>query len=284
MTGSSEALQFPHRIGLGTWRMGESRLARGAEVAAISHALQVGYRLLDTAELYGEGGAERLIGQALRAAGPVRREELFIVSKVKPNNASRHGTVRACEASIERMGCDYLDLYLLHWCGPHRFTETLQGFDDLRQRGLIRHFGVSNFDVAELDRWRAAEQRLGLTHSAHCNQVFYCLQARGVEFDLLPWQRTHTVQTMAYSPLGGGALVRHPLLMQIAATRGATAAQLALAWCVRAPDVVAVPKSVDRHRIDENWQARNLRLTAEELGKLDQAFPPPHTKQPLATA
>jgi diketogulonate reductase-like aldo/keto reductase len=162
MTAAGDATHFPGRIGLGTWEMGVDAAKRNQEIAAVKHALDVGYRLLDTAEMYADGGAERVIGSALKAFGVARRAELYIVSKVLPGNASRSGTARACEASIDRMSCDYLDLYLLHWPGPHRFTETLRGFDDLLQRGLIRRFGVSNLDVDELQRWLQAQNRLGL--------------------------------------------------------------------------------------------------------------------------
>ena len=238
------ALQFPGRIGLGTWEMGADPGQRPQEIAAVKHALDVGYRLLDTAEMYADGGAERIIGSALQWFGAARRTELCIVSKVLPGNASRSGTARACEASIERMGCDYLDLYLLHWPGRHPLAETLRGFHDLVQRGLIRHFGVSNFDVEQLQRWLQAQQRLELAPSAHCNQLYYCIAARGIEFQLLPLQRAHAIATMAYSPLGRGSLTRHPLLVQLGRERGVSAAQIALAWCLREPDVVAIPKSV----------------------------------------
>lgn len=279
---ATAAPSFPGPIGLGTYRMGESRLRRRAELNALREALEIGYRLIDTAELYGAGGAERLIGQALRGFGAARRDELFIVSKVQPTNASRRGTVRACEASLERLGCDYLDLYLLHWRGPHALSETLQAFLDLRERGLIRAFGVSNFNVEELTAWQAAERTLGVGAGISCNQVYYCLQARGIEFDLLPWQRSHGVRTLAYSPLAEGALAHHASLAQLAGRRGASAAQLALAWCVRAPDVVAIPKSSNPQRLRENWEVRDWQLTAEELAALDALFPPPIASQPLA--
>jgi diketogulonate reductase-like aldo/keto reductase len=281
MTAVGEDTLFPGRIGLGTWEMGVTAAQRRHEVDAVSHALQVGYRLLDTAEMYADGGAERIIGAALKAFGAARRNELYIVSKVLPGNASRSGTARACEASIERMGCDYLDLYLLHWSGPHRFADTLRGFDDLRQRGLIRRFGVSNLDVDELERWLQAQKSLGLTAGTHCNQLYYCLEARGIEFGLLPYQRAHGIATMAYSPLGRGVLARHPLLARLGRERRASAAQMALAWCLREPDVVAIPKSVDPKRIEENLAAAELRLSPAELVQIDQAFPPPTSKQPL---
>jgi diketogulonate reductase-like aldo/keto reductase len=275
------ALQFPGRIGLGTWEMGVDAGQRKRDIAAVKYALDVGYRLLDTAEMYADGGAERIIGSALQAFGAERRAELCIVSKVLPGNASRSGTARACEASIERMGCDYLDLYLLHWPGRHPLTETLRGFHDLMQRGLIRHFGVSNFDVDDLQRWLQAQQRLGPMATAQCNQLYYCISARGIEFQLLPLQRAHAMATMAYSPLGRGSLTRHPLLQQLGRERRVSAAQIALAWCLREPDVIAIPKSVDPVRIEDNLRAAELRLSPAELQRIDEAFPPPGAKRPL---
>jgi diketogulonate reductase-like aldo/keto reductase len=268
--------------------MGESRLARSRELTAITHALQLGYRVFDTAEIYGQGGAEQLLGQALTAfgvgasTGPAR-EELFLVSKVKPSHASLSGTVRACEASLDRLRSRYVDLYLLHWPGPHPFTETLQALGELRERGLIHHFGVSNFSLPELQQWREAEQSLGLAGATQCNQLYYCLQARGIEFDLLPWQRSHGIVTMAYSPLGRGRLTRDAVLERLARARGASAAQIAIAWSMRKPDLISIPKSSHPKRIEENWAARTLRLSDAECAELDGAFPPPTASAPLAT-
>jgi diketogulonate reductase-like aldo/keto reductase len=284
MPDAPQYLRFPGRIGLGTWKMGASHSERAHEIAAISHALTSGYRLIDTAELYADGGAERLIGGALKSFGAARRAELFIVSKVMPGNASRRGTIRACEESIARLGCDYLDLYLLHWRGSHPFRETLQAFQDLQQRGLIRHFGVSNLDVADLEEWVRAERQLGAGEGLRCNQLYYSLETRGIEYALLPWQRARGISTMAYSPLGQGELASHPALAQIGRERGLSAAQIALAWTIREPDVVAIPKSVQPHRIDENLAAAQVHLSAAELAKLDQLFPAPQSKRPLATA
>jgi diketogulonate reductase-like aldo/keto reductase len=261
--------------------MGETPSRRAEEIAALRRGMELGLTLIDTAEMYADGGAERIIGAALGAFGAARRQEIYIVSKVLPGNASRSGTARACEASIERMGCDYLDLYLLHWPGRHQFSETLHGFGDLMQRGLIRAFGVSNLDTDELRRWLQAQSSLGLTANTHCNQLYYCAEARGIEYQLLPYQREHGIATMAYSPLGRGSLVRHPLLARVGRERGVSAAQIALAWCLRQPDVVAIPKSVQPARIDENLAAAQLCLTAAELAQIDQAFPPPKSKQPL---
>lgn len=273
---------FPARIGLGTWKMGEQAATHHEEVAAVTHALNCGYRLIDTAEMYGNGGAETVIGAALQSFGKQRREELCVVSKVLPHNASRTGTIKACEASVRRLGCDYLDVYLLHWSGNYPFVETLQAFADLRRRGLIRHFGVSNLDVPELEEWRAVEQQLGITEPTRVNQLYYSLQARGIEFDLLPWQRQHGMVTMAYSPLALGDLVRHSASIEIARARGATAAQIALAWVIRHPDVVAIPKSTHAQRLEENFRAQQITLSDAELARLDAAFPPPKRKRSLA--
>jgi len=283
MSTAPEFLRFPARIGLGTWKMGESRARRDQEVAAVSHALAAGYRLIDTAEMYAEGGAERVIGTALQGFGRARRAELFIVSKVLPGNASRRGTIHACEESIARLGCEYLDLYLLHWRGSHPFRETLQAFIELQQRGLIRHFGVSNLDLSDLEQWEKAQQALGIAEGVRCNQLYYCLETRGIEFSLLPWQRSHGIATMAYSPLGQGSLTSNPLLAEIGRERGLSAAQIALAWSIRDSDVVAIPKSVHPHRLDENHAAAQVHLSAAELARLDEVFPPPRSKQPLAT-
>jgi diketogulonate reductase-like aldo/keto reductase len=262
--------------------MGSSAAQREREVAAVSHALDVGYRLFDTAQMYADGGAERVIGAALKGFGRSRRAELTLVSKVLPGNASRAGTVRACEQSIQRMGCEYLDLYLLHWSGRHPFTDTLKGFEQLLQRKLIRHFGVSNLDVSDLTHWLEAEKSMALCSSTlECNQVYYSVEARGIEFSLLPWQRERGIQTMAYSPLGQGALTQHPALVRLAQQRGVSAAQIALAWCIREPDVVAIPKSVDHKRIEDNFSAAQLTLTTAELAQIDRSFPPPSSKQSL---
>ena len=273
MIKGGSALHFPGRIGLGTSEMGASPAERNREIGAVTHALEIGYRLLDTAEMYADGGAERIIGDAIKAFGAARRSELFIVSKFVAENASRSGIARACEASIERMGCDYIDLYLLHWPGQHPFNETIQGFNDLLQRGLIRHSGVSNLGVNDLQKWLKAEKSLGLTGTAPCNQLPYSADARGIEPIILPWQRAHGIQTMAYSPLGRGVLPRHPLLVRLGRELGVSAAQVALAWCIREPDIVAIPKSADPRRIEENLRATELQLSPENLRQIDQAFP-----------
>lgn len=272
---------FPAKIGLGTWKMGESPSRRQQEADAVLHALALGYRLIDTAEMYGAGGAERVVGEALQRFGVAHRAELFIVSKVLPQNASRKGTLKACEASLKALGCDYLDLYLLHWRGSHSFRDTLQAFIELQQRGLIREFGVSNFDIDDLTEWREAEQALQVSTPARVNQVYYCAQARGIEFDVLPWQHKQGIATIAYSPLGLGDLTRHPTFIEIGTARGCTAAQVALAWVIRHPDVVAIPKSANPQRQEENLRAVDITLSEAELKRIDAAFPPPQRKMSL---
>lgn len=283
MDATDTIARFPERLGLGTWEYGNHASHRATEVAAVVYALQAGYRMIDTAEMYARGGAERIVGEGLRVHGRAHRDRLFIVSKVLPDHASRRGCAQACEASIERMGCDYLDLYLLHWPGSHPYSETLQGFRDLMQRGLIRNFGVSNLDLSQMKKWREAEEQLGVRSTLQCNQIYYSVMERGAEFDLVPWQRQQGIQTMAYSPLGRGPLASHPRLHKIAQARGATAAQVALAWCIRAPDFVAIPKSVHPERLSENLKATELVLTVAELAAIDAEFPPPTRLRPLAS-
>jgi diketogulonate reductase-like aldo/keto reductase len=268
-------------LGLGTWRLGESARARSAEVAAVRRALELGYRLIDTAEMYGEGGAEEVVGQALAeaiAAGVVRRDEVFVVSKVYPHNASASGVAQACDRSRLRLQIDTIDLYLLHWRGRHPLAATLRGFEALLERGRIAHWGVSNCDVGDMDElWR-------LPAGAHCaaNQVYYSASRRGIEFDLLAWQRAHGVPTMAYCPIDQGTLAADPAFARIARERGATAAQIALAWVLRHPDVIAIPKAAREDHLRENLHAAQLDLGAADLAAIDERFPPPRRKQPLA--
>jgi diketogulonate reductase-like aldo/keto reductase len=268
-------------LGLGTWQYGESAARRASEVAAIRLALEIGYRVIDTAEMYGEGGSEAVIGQALAeaiAAGTVTRDEVHIVSKVYPHNASTSAMRRACEASRRRLGVDTIDLYLLHWRGSVPLAETLAGFQELRQRGWIARFGVSNFDTADL------RELVALPGGGDCaaNQVYHSLGERGPEFELLPWQREHTMPLMAYSPLGQGALVRHAALAEVAKRHRATPAQVALAALLAQPAVMVIPKSSDAKRLRENWGAAALELTAPDWAVLDRAFPPPKRKRALA--
>ena len=269
------------RIGLGTWHIGESRLATAAEVAAVVHALEHGVQVIDTAEMYADGGAERVVGQALKAFGMQRREQLCIVTKVLPVHASRDGVIAACEASLRRLGVEYVDVFLLHWEGSVPYEQTLAGFVALRERGLIRHWGVSNFDVPELAAWCATEQRLGLAACA-TNQVYYSLLARGPEFDLLPAMAAQRMPLMAYTPLGSGDLARDVRLAAIAQPLGLSAAQLALAWTVRSERVIAIPKSATPARIDENLAAAAVTLDDDTLARIDALYAPPKRKRPLA--
>ena len=268
-------------LGLGTWRLGESTQTRSAEVAAIRRALELGYRLIDTAEMYGEGGAEQVVGQALAeaiAAGVVRREEVFIVTKVYPHNASASGVAQACDRSRRRLRLDAIDLYLLHWRGRHPLAATISGFEALRDAGRIAHWGVSNFDVDDMDElWRAPA-------GTRCvaNQVYYSASQRGIEFDLLPWHRGNSLATMAYCPIDQGTLAGDRGLTQIALRHGVTAAQIALAWVVRQPDVIAIPKAARESHLRENLDAVRIELSSSDLEAIDRLFPAPRRKQPLA--
>lgn len=273
---------FQSRIGLGTWQMGEDPGQAKTECAAIAHALEVGYRLIDTAEMYADGVAESLVGKALGPFASGRRTEVTLVSKVLPHNASKNGTIKACEASLRRMQCDYLDHYLLHWQGSHTYESTIEGFLTLQERGLIRYFGVSNFNLEALQSWRKAEENVGSPSRAQSNQVYYALNQRGIEFDLLPAMNQLGIALMAYSPLGTGTLAQHPGLLLLATEYGVTPSQLALAWILRHPHAVAIPKSSHLTRIEENWQASNLQLSDALYTQLDVLFKSPTRASPLA--
>ena len=259
-------------FGLGTWRMGESAQRRADELDALRFGLDLGYPMIDTAEMYGEGSAEEIVGEAIRA----RAKRPFIVSKVYPHNATRAGTTAACERSLKRMGIERIDLYLLHWRGGARLDDTFEAFHRLREAGKIADFGVSNFDRGDMED--AARLDRGLTGS---NQVLYCLSRRGPEFDLLPLMRKRSIPLMAYSPLDQGGLLRKPALKKLADEAGCTPAQLALAWVLAQPGVVTIPKSSSRDRVRENFGALEVRLSSALLADLDRAFPPPKGKQPL---
>lgn len=276
-------------LGLGTWRMGEQPHRRSDEVAAVRRALAMGYRLIDTAEMYGEGGAERVVGQAVAQAlraGDVTREQLFIVSKVYPHNASRLGTLQACERSLSRLGLDWIDLYLLHWRGSHPLADTCSAMVELQAAGRIGHWGVSNFDSDDLQEVHDIEAALGLTDTPRrrcaANQVYYSLSTRGPEVDLLPRQRREGLPLMAYSPIDQGALAGERVLRHIGERHGASAAQVALAWVLAQPGVVAIPKAVSEAHQRANLAAAELRLSAGDLAELDRRFPPPQGKVPLA--
>jgi len=268
-------------LGLGTWRMGELDARRGTEVAALRLAIEMGYRLFDTAEMYGEGGAEEVIGEALAQAlrsGTVTREQLFIVSKVYPHNASRKGLPAACERSRKRLGVDRIDLYLLHWRGQIALRETVTAFESLQAQGRIGAWGVSNFDTADM------AELCALPGGAACaaNQVYYSLSRRGVEFDLLPWQRERSIPLMAYCPIDQGRLTDDASLRSIGQRHNASAAQVGLAWLLVRPGVIAVPKAVRETHLRENLAAAELVLTPQDVAELDRSFPPPRCKTALA--
>ncbi len=260
-------------LGMGTWQMGEQTQNRSAEIAALRHGLDLGLSLIDTAEMYGEGGAEEVVGQAIAN----RRSEVFLVSKIYPHNASRAGVIAACERSLQRLHTDYLDLYLLHWPGNIPVTETLSSFQELQQAGKIRSYGVSNFDLRELPAAMALPGGSGIA----TNQVLYNLQRRGIELDLLPWCQQHQLPTMAYSPIEQGRLLPNSTLQQIAAGRGVTAAQIAIAWLLHQDQVIVIPKAGQISHLAENRATLDLKLSAAELASLDRAFPAPRQPVPL---
>jgi len=261
-------------LGLGTWGMGEAGSSGPDMVAALTLGLELGMTLIDTAEMYGEGGAEELVGKAV--AG--RRDAVFIVSKVYPHNATRRGTIAACERSLKRLGTDRIDLYLLHWRGEVPLAETLDAFVALQRSGKIRHYGVSNFDLDDMEEWF----RLAGGAATATDQVLYNLGRRGIEWALLPWLRRHDIPIMAYSPIEQGRLLRKRALAAIARRRGATPAQVALAWLIRQQGVIAIPKAGRADHVRESHGALALELTPEDRAELDAAFPPPHAAEPLA--
>jgi diketogulonate reductase-like aldo/keto reductase len=261
-------------LGQGTWSMGEDQQNAPAEVAALRVGLDLGLTLIDTAEMYADGGAESVVGEAI--AG--RRDEVFLVSKVVPSHASRRGTIAACEASLRRIKTERLDLYLLHWPGSIPIEQTLAGFSDLRRAGKIRYWGVSNFGV---DDMRALLDVPGGSQ-VQTNQVLYNLTRRGIEFDLLPsHQRELRVPIMAYSPVEQGRLLGHPVLGSVARQHGVSPARVALAWVLRQDGVIAIPKTGATDHVRDNHAALDLRLTADDLAALDEAFPPPTHATPL---
>lgn len=260
-------------LGQGTWHFAERPRRRESEIAALRLGIDLGMTLIDTAEMYADGAAELLVGEAM--AG--HRDEVFLVSKVLPWHATRRGAKAACEASLRRLGTDHLDLYLLHWRGSIPLEDTLAGFADLVDAGLVRHWGVSNFDTADM----AELSRLPGGGAVASDQILYNLARRGAEYDLLPWCRAHDVPIMAYSPVEQGRILRHPALVEVARRHGATPSQVALAWLVRAEDVNAIPRAGTPEHVQENAAALELRLTTADHIVLDSAFPPPRRKSPL---
>lgn len=260
-------------LGQGTWYMGDEAHRRADEIASLRLGLDLGMTLIDTAEMYGDGASEKLVGEAI--AG--RRDEVFLVSKVLPSNASRSGTIAACERSLRRLGTDCIDLYLLHWRGRTPFAETIAAFEALQDAGKIRHWGVSNMDV---DDMREIARAPGGDAMA-TNQVLYNLTRRGIEFDLLPQAQARGLPLMAYSPIEQGRLTEYPEVQDIADRHGVTPAQVALAWVLRQEGVIAIPKAATPEHVRENRAALDLQLTAEDLEELDDMFPPPDGPESL---
>jgi diketogulonate reductase-like aldo/keto reductase len=260
-------------LGQGTWQMGEKPAQRKDEIAALRLGLELGMKLFDTAEMYGDGAAEKLVGEVI--AG--RRDEVFLVSKVLPQHATRKGTIAACEGSLRRLGVEQLDLYLLHWRGGVPLEETLEGFEALIQTEKIRYWGVSNFDLPDMDELVALPGGSDVT----TDQVLYNLTRRGIEYDLLPWCREQDLPIMAYSPIEQGRLLDDPELKKIAARHHATPSQVALAWVLREDGVIAIPKAGRPAHVRENRAALDLQLSKADLAALDRAFLPPTEKRPL---
>ena len=258
-------------LGLGTWKMGEDASRTDGEIRVVQRALDLGISLIDTAEIYGSGGSERVVGEAIKT----RRDEVFLVTKVAPSNASRRGTLRACEGSLKRLGTEVIDLYLLHWIGGTPIAETIDAFETLKADGKIRAWGVSNFDTDDMEALPAGAQ-------CSADQVLYNPQSRGIEFSLVPFCQKHGVPVMAYTPLGqGGRLLKNTAITEIAKRHEATPAQVALAWSIRHPGVVTIPKTATLSRVEENLGAVNLTLTEADLAEIDEAFPPPRNKRSL---
>jgi diketogulonate reductase-like aldo/keto reductase len=261
------------QLGQGTWRMGESAAARKEEIAALKLGLDLGLTLIDTAELYGNGSAEEVVAEAVRG----RRDECFIVSKVLPENSTRAATLKACERSLKRLNTDRIDLYLLHWRGRPKLEETLSAFEALTASGAIRYWGVSNFDLEDM------EELVRLAGGAACasNQVLYNLRRRGIEAGVLPWCRERAIPVMAYSPFEQGRMLRERVLTGVAIRHRATTAQVALAWLLRQGDVMVIPKASTTAHVRENRAALDIELTERDLAELAKTFPAPKKRRPL---
>jgi diketogulonate reductase-like aldo/keto reductase len=260
-------------LGQGTWHMAEIRQQRKAEIGALRLGLDLGMTLIDTAEMYAEGDAERLVGDAISG----RRDEVFLISKVLPSHATRRGTIDACAASLRRLKTDRLDMYLLHWRGSVPLWQTIEAFVELKERGWIRHWGVSNFDVMDLiDLWQIPSGP-----DVQTDQVLYNLARRSPEYNLLPWCREQDLPVMSYSPIEQGDLLSHPAVRGVAERNDITRAQVVLAWVLRQPLVCAIPKSGSIAHVQENAAAAAIRLSPQDLTELDLAFPPPIKARPL---
>lgn len=260
-------------LGQGTWNMGERPSEAEREIASLRAGIDLGMTLIDTAEMYGEGDSERVVGRAIKG----RRDGLFIVTKVYPWNASRRGTIEACERSLARLGIDRIDLYLLHWRGEHPLADTVEAFEDLKDAGKIGAWGVSNFDLGDMEELLAVP---GGRHVA-ANQVLYNLARRGIEYDLLPWCQQHDIPVMAYSPIEQGRILHNPELIRIAKANQATPAQVALAFLLERDGVIAIPKTSNADRAAENRDCVSLDISDEDWASLDRAFPPPAQKSAL---
>ena len=274
------------RLGQGTWQMAEDDTRAAREIAGLRHGFELGFRLIDTAEMYADGRSELLVGQALRG---FPREQQFIVTKVLPQNANRRRIFSSLDRSLAHLGTDWVDLYLLHWRGDADLSEAVACMEELKQQGKIRRWGVSNFDVQDMeDLWRVPDGR-----NCCVNQILYNLGSRGIEYDLLPWQREKNIPLMAYCPVGqAGALVtqdrvskeqmvRDDNVRAVAAAHGCSIVQVLLAFVLRLPDMAAMPKAVGFDHIDENWAVRGITLTDEDLDRLSRSFPAPTAKLPM---
>jgi diketogulonate reductase-like aldo/keto reductase len=261
-------------LGQGTWKIAHDAVKRNEEIAALQCGIDLGATLIDTAEMYGEGAAEALVGEAITG----RRDKVFLVSKVYPHNASSEAMRRSCEASLRRLRVETLDLYLLHWQGRVPMSETIGAFESLQRDGKIRHWGVSNFDVEAMEQlWRTPGGQ-----ACQTNQVLYHLAERGIEWNLHPWLRKRQMPVMAYSPFDEGRLLRAPTLQQFGREHGMTAAQVALAWLMEREGVVAIPKTSRRETLEDNLRALEHPLSAAQLSELDSLFPPPIRAKPLS--
>lgn len=262
------------QLGQGTWKMGENAARRQTEVKALRRGIDLGMTLLDTAEMYGEGGAEEVVAEAAKG----QRDKLFIVSKVYPHNASRQGAVQACERSLKRLRTDRIDLYLLHWPGSYPLADTVAAFEELRQAGKVRMWGISNFDA------KGQAKVLAETGGGNCaaNQVLYNLSERGIEWDLTKACASAKIAVMAYTPIGRGAVTSDKAVVEVARRHGVSPAVVAIAWTMRDPNVITIPKASNVDHVEANRQAADLKLGAEDLALLDKAFPPPRKATPLS--
>ena len=264
-------------LGQGTWRMGENSKLHADEVAALRLGIDLGMTLIDTAEMYGEGGSEKVVADAIEG----QRERVFVVTKVYPHNASRTELPKACERSLKRLRIDAIDLYLLHWRSVS-LAETVEAFEQLRSAGKIRRWGVSNFDVEDIKELVGLDRRASRGESCVANQVLYNLENREIESGLLPWSERNKIPIMAYSPVGHGrGLLNNLTLNEIAKRKDATAAQVALAWVLRQPGVIAIAKASDQDHVRQNARSVEIELTKKDLAEIDRAFPPPKSKEPL---